>query len=41
VRACQQALRIVSGGAVERDVEGWRRWWYEHRDALQRRDGTR
>jgi len=41
VRACQGALRTVTQDPRERDLEGWQRWWYEHRDEIQRSQGPR
>ena len=36
VRSCQGALLAVTGEQAERDLQGWNRWWYEHRDRLAR-----
>jgi HEAT repeat protein len=36
VRALESALEASSGDPRRRDLDGWRSWWYEHRDALLR-----
>jgi HEAT repeat protein len=41
VQALQKTLRALTGEQGEGGLEGWRRWWFEHRDELQRAAASR